>query len=237
MRLPPNPGRTGKGWQGAHPKELQPGPFFRCQRAVLTVLSSHHDLDGLAAKRDAVFKNGRKIPFVQDGVIALAVDLFQGFSGEFFQLGRCTLLCRLELDQDSRQFVVSGFRRQAQIVPTFSGFKVGSNLEAVIHDRAEAKHESVVEVFMCRIKRAHGDQKEIPQSAFEHGRVAGIEGFLNCNRRGLRKDRVQFLQDFLVVDKRDFLIRQGQFADKTPAESLLGLYDLQIPCHQQKTEN
>ena len=55
-----------------------------CQRAVLTALSSNRDLDSLAAKRDAVFEDGRQIPFVQDGVVALAVDLLQGFSGEFF---------------------------------------------------------------------------------------------------------------------------------------------------------
>ena len=37
--------------------------------------------------------------------------------------------------------------------------------------------------------------------------------------------------------KSSLLVRQRQFADKTSAESLLGLYDLQIPCHQQETEN
>ena len=88
---------------------------------------------------------------------------------------------------------------------------------------------------MRRIERAYGDQKKIPQSSLKHEPVAGVKRLLNRDCRGLREDDVHLLQDFLVVDKCDFLVRQGQFADEVAAERLFGLDDLQIACHEQET--
>ena len=52
----------------------------------------------------------------------------------------------------------------------------------------------MIKGFMRRIKRTYGDQKKVPQSTFEHGRVAGIECILielkaekKCTQAQLKK--------------------------------------------------
>lgn len=112
---------------------------------------------------------------------------------------------------------------------------VRGNLVPVIHDRAQTEDKAMVEVFMRRIKRAHGYQKKISQRPLKHELVAGVKRLLNRDCRGLREDDVHLLQDFLVVDERDFLVRQGQFADEVAAERLFGLDDPQIARHEQET--
>ena len=90
---------------------------------------------------------------------------------------------------------------------------------------------------MRRIERAYGDQKKIPQSSLKHEPVAGVKRLLNRDCRGLREDDVHLLQDFLVVDERDFLVRQCQFTDEVATERLFGLDDPQIARHEQETVN
>ena len=137
-----------------------------------------------------------------------------------------------QLNQDAGKSL--HFWQQLNIISSFTGLTVGTDMISAVHHGAQAQHKALIETLSGGVERTDAFQQQTSHLTFQFSTISGEQRFLNGRSKRLWYDISQLIKYFLLIDKRDFLVGKCYLAHETIGKSRISMNDFQITGDKQK---